>query len=392
MDTKQAVVNIGLIGHVDHGKTSITKMLSGKWTDTHSEEIKRGISIRLGFADTVFYKCGKCKTYTTEEKCKCGNKATALRRVSFVDAPGHETLMATMLSGATIMDGALLIIAANEECPQPRTKEHLMAVKMSGVKNVVVVQNKVDLVTKEKALENYNQIKTFLESLGYKDVPIIPVSANMGLNKSELIQAIEETIETPKHDDKANLYMCIVRSFDINKPGDDIENLIGGVLGGTILKGQIKVGDEIEISPVDGEKLVTKVVSLRTGKWELETARSGGLIAVGTELDPAMSYNDSLKGKVVGHVGELSKPVSQIELDVTSLERELMKFDKPIIVNEPLVLTIGTSTNLGIVSAITKNKVKINLKLKSIIEKGQNIAISRNFQNGWHLYGYGRSI
>ena len=77
-----------------------------------------------------------------------------VRKVSFVDAPGHETLMATMLSGAAIMDGAILIIAANEKCPQPQTEEHLMALNIMGIKNIVIVQNKIDLVSEEQALKN----------------------------------------------------------------------------------------------------------------------------------------------------------------------------------------------------------------------------------------------
>ncbi len=119
----QPELNIGMVGHVDHGKTTLLERLSGVWADTHSEEIKRGITIRLGYADAVFYKEGN--DYTAKLKNK--SKAKVLRKVSFVDAPGHESLMATMLSGATIMDGALLLIAANETCPQPQTREHLMA-------------------------------------------------------------------------------------------------------------------------------------------------------------------------------------------------------------------------------------------------------------------------
>src|SRR3989344_1004861 len=110
-DFKQPEVNVGLIGHVDHGKTSLLKSLSGKWTDTHSEEVKRGITIKLGYADATFYNLGD-GNYTIKKP----EKFTGRRTVSFIDAPGHETLMATMLSGAAIMDGALLIIAANEEC------------------------------------------------------------------------------------------------------------------------------------------------------------------------------------------------------------------------------------------------------------------------------------
>ena len=129
----QPEISIGMVGHVDHGKTTLVKALSGVWTDTHSEEIKRGITIRLGYADAVFYKCEKCKKFSVSEKCDCGHKGKLLRKISLVDAPGHESLMATMLSGATIMDGALLLIAANEKCPQPQTREHLMALKISGI-------------------------------------------------------------------------------------------------------------------------------------------------------------------------------------------------------------------------------------------------------------------
>ncbi|MCQ2071013.1 MAG: GTP-binding protein, partial [archaeon] len=134
---KQPEINIGMIGHVDHGKTTLTKALSGEWTDRHSEEIKRGISIRLGYADVAFYKCPVCQgseAFCTKKECpKCGAETEFLRAVSFVDAPGHETLMATMLSGAALMDGALLLVAANERCPQPQTKEHLMALSIIGI-------------------------------------------------------------------------------------------------------------------------------------------------------------------------------------------------------------------------------------------------------------------
>jgi small GTP-binding protein len=153
----QPELNIGLVGHVDHGKTTLTEQLSGKWTDTHSEELKRGITIRLGYADTIIRKDSSLEEpfcYTTKEKHPdTGNDTIPVRKISFVDAPGHESLMATMLSGATIMDGALLLIGANEICPQPQTQEHLMALILSGIKNVVVVQNKIDLVTEDRALK-----------------------------------------------------------------------------------------------------------------------------------------------------------------------------------------------------------------------------------------------
>ena len=160
----QPEVNIGLVGHVDHGKTTLTQALSGVWTDTHSEERRRGISIKLGYADTAFYKTSSEQYYATGRHPE-GEKdveSELQRVVSFVDAPGHETLMAIMITGASIMDGAMLMVAANEKCPQPQTREHLMALEIAGIKNIVVVQNKIDLVSRERAMESYNEIKKFV--------------------------------------------------------------------------------------------------------------------------------------------------------------------------------------------------------------------------------------
>jgi translation initiation factor 2 subunit 3 len=201
---KKPEVNIGMVGHVDHGKTTLVKSLSGVWTDQHSEEVKRGISIRLGYADATFRKCPICPApdaYSVEEKCPhCGTETEVLRTVSFVDSPGHETLMATMLCGAAIMDGAVLVISANEPCPQPQTKEHLMALNITGINKIVIVQNKIDLMTREEVMEHYRQIKAFIKGTVAENAPIVPISAQQNLNVDMVIQAIEETIPTPSRD------------------------------------------------------------------------------------------------------------------------------------------------------------------------------------------------
>ena len=143
-----------MVGHVDHGKTTLTQALSGTWTDTHSEERKRGISIKLGYADTAFYKTTDGMHYSEEHPEGEDGRGELLRVASFVDAPGHETLMAVMISGASIMDGALLLVAATEKCPQPQTREHLAALEIAGIENIVVVQNKIDIVSRERAMES----------------------------------------------------------------------------------------------------------------------------------------------------------------------------------------------------------------------------------------------
>ena len=215
-------VNIGLVGHVDHGKTTLVSALTGTWTDRHSEEIKRGISIRLGYADATFYRCEKCKgsdAYTTSAECpNCGGKAVPLRTVSFVDAPGHETLMATMLSGSALMDGAMLVIAANESCPQPQTKEHLMALELIGINRIVIVQNKIDVVTQAEALEHYKQIKRFIKGTIAENAPIIPVSAQKGVNIGALIQTLDEVIPKPEANPVFNQLLLIARSSNITTP------------------------------------------------------------------------------------------------------------------------------------------------------------------------------
>src|SRR3989338_5412425 len=190
----QPELNIGTVGHVDHGKTTLLETLSGVWADTHSEEIKRGITIRLGYADAVFYTEGG--EYTTKPKDK--SKAEVLRKVSFVDSPGHESLMATMLSGAAIIDGALLLVAANEKCPQPQTREHLMALQIIGVKHIIIVQNKIDIVSDKAAKENYGQIKAFLKGTPYADAPVVPVSAQRGVNIDALLGAVQDGIPSPQ--------------------------------------------------------------------------------------------------------------------------------------------------------------------------------------------------
>ena len=402
----QPEINIGMIGHVDHGKTTITQRLTGKWTDEHSEEIKRGISIKLGYADAVFYKCPNCdepNCYCNNKKCPtCNSDTDLLRVVSFVDAPGHETLMAIMLSGAAIMDGAVLVIAANELCPQPQTREHLTALDIAGINKIVIVQNKIDLVSENNAIKNYNQIKSFVKGTCAEGAPIIPISAHQDINFNVLIKAMQEHIPTPKRDFGKSPIMYTARSFDINKPGARPKDLKGGVIGGSLIQGIIKKGEKIEIAPgrkieVEGkqkiETIITTVESLFTGGQSVDEATPGGLIAIGTLLDPARTKSDSFSGKVVGRVGEVPSTLDHFDLSIHLLKRVVGTIEEknvePIKTNEPLMLTIATATTVGIVSELKPNHIGVKLKLPVCAEFGQRIAISRRIEGRWHLIGYG---
>jgi len=403
---KQPEINIGMIGHVDHGKTTLTQRLTGKWADEHSEELKKGISIKLGYADAAFYKCPNCdepSCFCVKNKCpNCESPAELLRVVSFVDAPGHETLMAIMLSGAAIMDGAILVIAANEECPQPQTREHLTALDISGIENIVIVQNKIDLVSEEEARKNYKQIIDFVKGTVAEGAPIIPVSAHKDINMDFLIKAMEDTIPTPDHDLEQSPLMYTARSFDINKPGVRPKDLQGGVIGGSLIQGVLKKGDEIEIGPgrkieVEGRKqlesITTTVDSLFTGGKSVKEATPGGLIAIGTTLDPSRTKSDSFSGKVIGKKGDLPKTLDNFFLKITLLKRVVGTIEEknvePIKTNEPLMLTIGTATTVGIVSEFQGEKIGVKLKLPVCAQEGQRIAISRRIEGRWHLIGYG---
>ena len=402
----QPEINIGMIGHVDHGKTTLTQRLTGKWTDEHSEELKRGISIKLGYADTAFYKCPNCKEpqcYCIKNKCpSCGSPAELLRVISFVDAPGHETLMAIMLSGAAIMDGAILVIAANEPCPQPQTREHLTALDIAEIKNIVIVQNKIDLVSEKNAIKNYEQILKFTKGTCGDGAPIIPVSAHQDINIDVLIKAMQDHIPTPKRDLDKPPIMYTARSFDINKPGSRPSDIQGGVIGGALIQGVLRQGEEIEICPgrrigSEGRKtmeaITTTVDSLFTGGKSVKEAGPGGLIAIGTKLDPARTKSDSFAGKVVGKTGQLPPTMEHFNLSINLLKRVVGTIDEknvePIKTNEPLMLTIGTATTVGIVSEFHGEKIGVKLKLPVCAKEGQRIAISRRIDGRWHLIGYG---
>jgi len=402
----QPEVNIGVVGHVDHGKSTLTERLTGERTDRHSEEIKRGISIRLGYADLAIYRCPKCDEptcYSSVDTCKIHNVKGQLQRiVSFVDSPGHETLMATMLSGAAIMDGALLVIAANEECPQPQTKEHLMALGIIGVDKIVIVQNKIDIVEPKQAEENYRQILAFVKGTVAEGAPIVPVSAHHEVNLDVLLMMIQKVIPTKPKEESKPAKMFVARSFDVNQPGILPEKIVGGVLGGSLILGRMKVGEEIEISPgrqvtlgnrTEWKNLTTTIRSLHSGGASRKEVRPGGLIAIGTNLDPVLTKSDGLVGRVVGPPGSLPEVLMKMSVEVNLLDRvvgvaEDLKVEG-IKTSEPLMVSVGTATTVGVVTSARENRADMALKIPVVADPGQRVAVSRRIGGKWRLIGFG---
>jgi len=394
MSNKQLeTINIGIVGHIDHGKTTLLYKLSGKWASQHSQELKRGITIKLGYADIVLYKDAN------EYNSKSGQ---AIRHVSFVDAPGHEMLMATMLSGAAIIDGAILVVAANEGI-KPQTREHLMALQAKQIKNLIVVQNKIDLVDKEQAIKSYNSIKELLKGK-YDNAPIIPVSAQQEINLDKVYEAIAD-FKLPERKINEKPIFVVARSFDINKPGSKPENLHGTVLGGTLKQGKLKIGDEIEIKPgiaikeanqIHYKTLNAKVLKLFNGSESVSELVPGGSMSIETSLDMAIGKSDILAGNVCSIKGSLPSEVLSLRVkyklfpEVFGISGNVKT--EQIKASEVLLLSIGTSMTLGIVKRMQQDELELTLKVPVVPFKGDNVAISRNVNNHWRLIGYGEIV
>jgi translation initiation factor 2 subunit 3 len=403
----QPSINIGTSGHVDHGKTTLIEAITGIWTSAHSEELRRGITIKVGYADAAFYKCPNCPPpvcYSTQPTCtNCRGPSELIRVVSFVDSPGHESLMANMLSGAALMDGSILVVAANEKVPQPQTREHLLALQVLGIHQIVIVQNKVDLTEYEKARDNYEEIKNFVNGSIAEQAPVIPVSAQHKLNIDALIEAIENTIKTPVRTSNAPAIMHVLRSFDINKPGIPIKQVKGGVIGGALVQGEFQIGDEIEIRPGFLEEKKSKyepinstIATLGTGAGMVEKVRPGGLVAIGTKLDPTFIKSDSLIGSVVGKPNTLPKDVEDIAVEVhlfdTAVGTQDMVKVEPVKIRESLRLNIGTAATLGTVTNSKDIKIEIKLKKPICLLPKSRVAISRRIADRWRLIGAGVTV
>ncbi len=397
---KQSELNIGTLGHVDHGKTTLVSALTHTWTDVHSESVKRSMTIKLGYADALINKCGGGGVFpfTVGEKCADGSVPTPFRKISLLDAPGHETLMATAIASSSIIDCAMFVISAAEPCPMQQTREHLMIINALGIKNVIIAQTKVDIVGKEQAKKHYDQIKAFVKGTVVEHSPVVPLMANKNINIDALLSEIA-SIKIPERNTTADPFMYVARSFDVNRPGTTIKELVGGVIGGSIIRGTFKIGDEIEIRPgvnFSGDKskrevyepLITKIDSLSAGDQKLDSAIAGGLIAVGAEVDPGFSKADGLVGQVVGKAGHLPESTDVITINYTSLNRSDIP-KQALRQAEQVLLGIGTGTFVGLLTNVKKNRLEIKLNRPACIDKSTKISILRNFSQRWKLGGFG---
>jgi translation initiation factor 2 subunit 3 len=425
--SRQATINIGTIGHVAHGKSTVVKSLSGVQTVRFKSELERNITIKLGYANAKVYKCANpacprpaCyRSYGSSkedsplcERPGCGSRMKLERHISFVDCPGHDILMATMLNGAAVMDAALLLIAGNEPCPQPQTSEHLAAVEIMKLRHIIILQNKVDLIKEAQALEQQQQIKAFVEGTVAEEAPIIPISAQLKYNIDVICEALCKRIPVPVRDFSASPRMIVIRSFDVNKPGALVTELVGGVAGGSIVQGVLRIGDEVEVRPgimkKDEKGLVkcipirSRIVSLYAEENDLQFAVPGGLIGVGTKIDPTLCRADRLVGQVLGEVGRLPEIFTELEINFFLLRRLLgvkaegtgtgarhLRVDK-LAKGEVLMVNIGSTSTGGRITAVKQDLAKVVLIQPVCTLEGEKLALSRRIEKHWRLIGWGK--
>ncbi|XP_045602941.1 eukaryotic translation initiation factor 2 subunit 3 [Procambarus clarkii] len=423
--SRQATINIGTIGHVAHGKSTVVKAISGVQTVRFKNELERNITIKLGYANAKIYKCDNhkcprpsCFISASSHKedafpcarSNCSGKFRIVRHVSFVDCPGHDILMATMLNGAAVMDAALLLIAANETCPQPQTSEHLAAIEIMKLKHILILQNKIDLCRESQLREQYDQILRFIQGTVAEGAPVIPISAQLKLNIDVVCEYIMKKIPIPERDFMTEPRLIVIRSFDVNKPGCEVEDLKGGVAGGSILRGVLKIGQEIEVRPgiisrdpesgrVICKPIRSRIISLFAETNELQFAVPGGLIGVGTKIDPTLCRADRMVGQVLGAIGSLPEIFTELEISYFLLRRLLgvrTEGDKKgakvqkLTKNEMLMVNIGSLSTGGRVLAVRADLAKITLTQPVCTEEGEKIALSRRIDKHWRLIGWGQ--
>ncbi len=406
----QPTLNIGMIGSVSNGKSSITEKLTGIKTQKHSTEKERNITIKLGYANAKIYKCPDCQppncyqSGKSEEfslNCKfCDQNMELKKHISIVDCPGHSLLMATMLNGTSVMDTSILVESAANSEPAQQTKEHLIATKLANLDKKIVCLNKMDLVKKDEGLVKMKKLGEYLNVSAPSNIsvaaPIIPVAANHGINIDILCQYICELIPEPVRDTTSFLKMIIVRSFNVNKQEIPVEDLQGGIIGGTILKGKIKKGDQVVIYPgyINKNKytpIKAKVLKINSEKNSLEEAYPGGLIGVQLDIDPGLTVKDGLVGNLVTTIERYAdsslKVYDTLFVEFTLLENTVITLEKNIII----VVNCNSNSVKGKIVKIRKDKMEIKLETILCVEVCDYITMSMA-NNGNSIIGRGKIL
>lgn len=321
----QPIVRIGMLGSVSHGKSTFINKVTGIKTQKHSSEKTRNITIKQGYANMKLWLDGD--DYYTDSNGIPDDEWKLVNHISFIDCPGHQEYIDVMLSSVNMMDGVIVVVAADQPLSHnPQLIQHLAAVQLYGIQKIIVCMNKIDLMERHIVNERKEELDNMLEEFEIKPYVIIPTSFNKLIGIKYVLKSIMELFKPEdylKNVDMKPLFRTS-RSFDINKPGSDWMEMNGGVVGGTLFSGMLKVGDTIEIRPGQVSKskdkivcqpFITTIKSIRTDTTELEHIIPGGLIGIGTELDPFYCKNNNMCGNVVGYPGHMPNVYNNININ-----------------------------------------------------------------------------
>ncbi|MBD3227475.1 MAG: selenocysteine-specific translation elongation factor [Candidatus Lokiarchaeota archaeon] len=349
-------INIGLLGHIDHGKTALARVLSETIStaglDKHKQAQERGISIDIGITSFIL-----------DDKYL----------ITLVDAPGHADLIRSVVAASNIIDGAIVVIAADEG-PKIQTGEHLLILESFDVDNVLIALNKTDLVSKETIISRIEKIRNLLKNTPFSKAPIIPVSAETNQGFEVLKKELYKMLKKPKRDFSGPFKMPLDHAFKIRGAGT--------VMTGTIVRGKVNVGDTIEIMPIKVERKVKTIQIFRKNKSKAAAGQRVGISII--KISPE----------------KISRGFYACEPDSLSIsDRIIIKgrinnlFDKGLQTKLQVHLTIGMPTVSGLIypfeiingKYILKDKILkgdefisfVKLTEKTTVEKGMPVLISR---------------
>ena len=386
----QPNINIGMLGSVSDGKSTTVYSLSGVKTQRHSSEMKRNITIKPGYANM--------KIYEDEDGYNVNGDGKIVNHVSFIDCPGHYQLIVTMMSNIRLMDGIILVVSAAELIDRkPQLLQHIAAIKLSGIKNVIVLLNKLDLITKKVALERYETLVNVLNENNIEPKRIIPVCMNHMIGVDILLKSIMEFMPPKERTIDVDPIFMISRSFDINHPHIPYTDIMGGVVGGSLLRGQFKIGDEIEICPgiittnkdgtVEWKSHHTIISSLKSDTTELDTVLPGGLIGIGTNIDPYYCKNDMMAGQMVGLKGKMPPTILTLTTAFEKIEFDGNTWEPNNGVN--ITIITGTYCGDGKVISFSENVITITLQRPVCIDMDNIIILCEKTREAFHIVGCG---
>ncbi len=386
----QPIVNIGMLGSVSDGKSTTVHSLSGVKTQRHSSEMKRNITIKPGYANM--------KIYRDEDGYNVKESGEIVHHISFIDCPGHYQLIVTMMSNIKLMDGIILVVSAAEPIEKkPQLLQHIMAIKMSKIKNVIVLLNKLDLVTKKVAMERYTALVDVLTKHDIEPKRIIPVCMNHMIGVDMVLESIMEFMPPKERDIEVDPLFMASRSFDVNHPNIPYTDIVGGVVGGSILRGQFKVGDIIEICPgiitnnngtVEWKPHHTTITSIKSDTTDLQNAAPGGLIGIGTDIDPYYCKNDGMAGQMIGLKGKMPPTILTLTISFDKIDFDYCWEPK---VGSYITVITGTYCGDGKIIDYNDNDIlKITLQKPVCIDKDNMVVLCEKTRDAFHIVGCGR--